>query len=69
MAGTAKLGVTLSLVDRATAPLRAFSKNVNSTFEPFRKARNTLKLTAADLGIPKISKILGVSEKSDGRRY
>ncbi len=66
MAGKAPVSVTLNLVDKATAPLRAFGASVKQTFEPFRKIKNTLKLTAADMGLPKIKSAFTGTGKAAG---
>ncbi len=67
MAGKAPVSVTLNLVDKATAPLRAFSATVKQTFEPFQKAKNAIKLTAAEMGLPKVkSAFTGIGKAAGG---
>jgi len=67
MAANFPLSVTLSMVDKATAPIRAFSASVKQSMAPVREIRNRLKLTYSDLGIPQLGKAFsGVSKAAGG---
>lgn len=52
----ANLSVTLLVVDKATAPIRAFASRLNGITASFRKIKNGLKLTSSELGIPQVGK-------------
>lgn len=62
-----KLEVTLSLIDKATAPLTAFNKRVADITKPIRDVNNRLMVLGRESGIGKISDAFkGVGEAAGG---
>lgn len=65
--GNAPLSVTLSLMDKATAPLRKFNAAMQKMTAPAKSLKNTLKLRAAEIGLPKVGQaFVGVGKAAGG---
>lgn len=54
-----KLDVVLSLIDKATAPLRAFNQRVERIQEPVRKVSNQLALLGREAGLSRLGERMG----------
>lgn len=53
------LFMALKAVDRATAPMRSFSKKIEKTFAPLKKLNNKMQMRLEAMGLSKITKSLG----------